>query len=658
MKFLLKALLVCLACALVPLGVAVTLTLWGLPDSSLVAISIGLALVTALGSAGLLSREIRQARELRAVQEVETSRLRALADTTSVINSSLDLTTVLNEVLDAVIRLTSAERALLMLKNEQGVLQFRAARNAERKSLQPPAFPVSQTVVARVLENEEPVVATDARSDPRFKASGSAVRYHLRSIVCVPLKVKEAVTGVIYMDNRTHPDLFSERERDLLTAFANQAASAIENARLFEAVQRQLTQLSLLNEITVAAISAPSFDEAIMQALQVLKRRLGYEIIGLDLLDESGEWLHAHPSYVGAGDTPLPPPMRVTEGIVGAAVQSGRPVRVDDVTRDPRYMAVLPDVRSELAVPLKIADRVIGAINTDSRQLAAYSESDEQVLTVVAGLFAPIVENARLRTRAEQTALENATLYQALVERTNALQAAYNQLSDLDRLKDELVQNISHELRTPLTFMHSYVDLLLGGEFGPLQPEQEKSLRIVADKTDVLAHLVNDIITLQAVTPESLKLATLDLAVLARSAADGVAAVAQQAGVRLTVNLLNGPVFVYGDALRLAQVFDNLLGNALKYSEREGEIHLMVQPGRDTVRVEVRDTGIGISPEDLERIFDRFYQVSDARTRRRGGLGLGLAICKLIVEAHGGYIGVESQAGHGSCFYFTLPKQG
>ncbi len=168
--------------------------------------------------------------------EGRVDQLQALADTSSVINSSLDLTTVLNQVMDTIIRLTGAERGFLMLKDRAGELKFRIARNVERESLDTSAFQVSRTVVDQVAASGEPVVTTNAQADPRFSAQESVVGYNLRSIVCVPLKLRSVVTGVIYVDNRIRTGLFSERERDLLAAFANQAAIAIENARQFQEV--------------------------------------------------------------------------------------------------------------------------------------------------------------------------------------------------------------------------------------------------------------------------------------------------------------------------------------------------------------------------------------------------------------------------------------
>jgi adenylate cyclase len=223
-----------------------------------------------------------------ASQEAEVSRLRALAETSNVINSSLDLTTVLNQVMDTIIRLTGAERGFLMLKDDKGVLQFRIARNVERESLEKSDFQVSRTIVGQVASSGEPVVTTNAQADPRFSAQESVVGYNLRSIVCVPLKFKGAVTGVIYVDNRIRTGLFGERERDLLAAFANQAAIAIENARQFQ----QVTELKNLLDNVFASIASGVITTDVQDLVTLCNRaaetilgRLAADIVGRPLKD-------------------------------------------------------------------------------------------------------------------------------------------------------------------------------------------------------------------------------------------------------------------------------------------------------------------------------------------------------------------------------------
>lgn len=172
-----------------------------------------------------------------AAQEPKREELEAFYDVSRAIVSSLDLSQVLNEVMDQIIRLTGAERSFLMLVDPKtGELQFRAARNMDYETITASSFEISRSIVNQVAASGEPIVTTNAQMDPRFKSQASVIGYNLRSILCVPLQVRGQVTGVIYADNRIRTGLFSDRDRDLLVAFAGQAAVAIENARLFESV--------------------------------------------------------------------------------------------------------------------------------------------------------------------------------------------------------------------------------------------------------------------------------------------------------------------------------------------------------------------------------------------------------------------------------------
>ncbi|HNB50862.1 MAG TPA: HD domain-containing phosphohydrolase [Anaerolineales bacterium] len=184
-------------------------------------------------------------------QEQEVERLYALIDVGKVINSSLDLTTVLNEVMDTIISLTGAERGFLMLSNHQGGLDFRVARNMARETLEEEDFKISSTIAHRVAAQGEPVLTTNAQEDPRFTGQHSVAIYNLRSILCVPLKVKGQVTGLIYADNRVRSGAFTQRDLHILTAFGNQAAVALENARLFNDVQRSNFELAQAYDVTL-----------------------------------------------------------------------------------------------------------------------------------------------------------------------------------------------------------------------------------------------------------------------------------------------------------------------------------------------------------------------------------------------------------------------
>jgi len=184
-------------------------------------------------------------------QTNEQAQLKTLHEIGAIINSSLDLNEVLRSVMDAIIDLTQAERAILLLNNEDtGELDVQVARNMDRETIeQAESFEISRSIVQSVAETGTPVVTTNAQFDPRFSSQKSIISYNLRSILCVPLKIKETITGVIYADNRVASGIFAEQDRDVLAALANQAAVAIENARLFRETRNHLAEITEMKEL-------------------------------------------------------------------------------------------------------------------------------------------------------------------------------------------------------------------------------------------------------------------------------------------------------------------------------------------------------------------------------------------------------------------------
>jgi signal transduction histidine kinase len=290
---------------------------------------------------------------------------------------------------------------------------------------------------------------------------------------------------------------------------------------------------------------------------------------------------------------------------------------------------------SRLSVPLLLGDRLLGLIELNSATPDAYDESDLRILFTIANPLA--------------TALENASL-------VNALRVRAQDLEEADRLKDEVVQNISHELRNPLTFVRGYIQLLIDGELGPLNETQMSSLEVVSNKTGALVRLVNDIITLNSMITETLEREPTAIDALVEEAVKGVEVSAKAQKLSVKTELPGTPQMALVDSFRLTQVIDNLLVNAMKFSSEGGTIIARVLNRDGQVRIEVEDDGMGIPPSEQERIFDRYFQGDSARALKRQGVGLGLAISKQIVEAHGGIIGVESVSGEGSTFYIELEK--
>jgi signal transduction histidine kinase len=226
----------------------------------------------------------------------------------------------------------------------------------------------------------------------------------------------------------------------------------------------------------------------------------------------------------------------------------------------------------------------------------------------------------------------------------------------LERMKSEFVALASHELRTPLTSVLGYLQLVLDGEAGPLSEEQERLLRVVERSAVRLERLVGDVLLVAQADAGRLRLhrQPVDLGAVVRQSVEGARPSAEAAGVAL--ELWQEPLPpILADRDRLAQVLDNLVSNALKFTPREGRVTVRCAAQGGRVEVEVADTGIGIPQEEQDQLFERFYRSSVATRQAIPGTGLGLAIVKTIVEAHDGAVRLESHEGRGTTVVVSLP---
>ena len=216
--------------------------------------------------------------------EEERQSLRALAQIGQIVNSSLDLKEVLQSVMDTIIRLTGAERAFLMLKDESDTLKTQVARNWEQEWLDNNELSVSSTIINRVVESEQAVLTTNAQDDPRFTGQDSVATYNLRSILCVPMAFKGNLIGVLYADNRIRSGLFTQKQLDLLSDFANQAAVAIENARLFDRVRHTLAEVTELKNLTDNIFASITSGVLTLDSEKrvVMCNRAAEEIVGIE----------------------------------------------------------------------------------------------------------------------------------------------------------------------------------------------------------------------------------------------------------------------------------------------------------------------------------------------------------------------------------------
>jgi len=502
-------------------------------------------------------------------------------------------------------------------------------------------LPVDDGLLAQVIATGEMVQS--ASVDPNQVAPLDNAGYlQSHEWLLVPLRVKGRVFGILTLIARRERRRFSGHDVTAAQEIANQAAAALENARLYQEAHLRLEEAALIQAVALAGAAGLPFDDIVADATERLRRLWASHHLGFLFADETGA-LQLHASYVGMSPK-FGRMIRIQpgQGIAGWVAQTGQPVVVPDTTQDPHYVEANPETRSEMAAPLLADHRVIGVINVESTRPNAFSAADLQLLSALAGQLAII--------------LDNTEAHRDLTERAQQLQDAYAELAEAEQLRDQLIQNLSHELRTPMTFVKGYVELMQEEAFGPLPPKLREPLTIVSQKTYTVERLVERIVTLQAVRPGTLTLEPLTLDRLVQEVAEHWQPKALQAGIEIMLDVPAGLPLLAGDRKQLAEAFDNLFSNAIKFSPKGGQITLRVQNENEAVHVEVTDTGIGIPPDKLPRVFDRFYQVDGTVRRRFGGAGVGLAVARQIVEAHGGHIWAESEGlGHGSTFHLALP---
>ena len=335
-------------------------------------------------------------------------------------------------------------------------------------------------------------------------------------------------------------------------------------------------------------------------------------------------------------------PLRMGEGAAGRAAAAREPVQIPDILDEGAYDVPLANVvarsgfRALLAVPLLREDRILGAL---------------VVIRKSPGPFPPEAID-RVRTFATQSAIaiQNARLFREIEGKSRELEVA-------SRHKSEFLANMSHELRTPLNAIIGFSEVLLDRMFGELNEKQAEFLQDILSSGRHLLSLINEILDLSKVEAGrvELELTRFDLPLAIETAISLVRERASRHGIAVALTLDEKLGDFVGDERKFRQILLNLLSNAVKFTPDGGQVSITAVLVPGLLEVSVRDTGIGIAPQDQEAIFEEFRQVGTDRSQKREGTGLGLTLAKKFVELHGGKIGVQSEAGKGSNFTFTLP---
>ncbi|MBN1954387.1 MAG: GAF domain-containing protein [Anaerolineae bacterium] len=433
------------------------------------------------------------------------------------------------------------------------------------------------------------------------------------------------------------------QERTVELARANEALEAeiLVRKRGEREIARRLTQTRILRDVMLDAASTLDFDQVLERTVEALRARMGIKYLAFLLPEETGRYLCLHSAELGFAPLGAEFCVPVDQSICGQVLMTGEPILVGDVRQSPLYFEGRPDTRSELAVPISIGGEINGVLNLESPRLHAFDERDLDFYLAIAGQLG--------------VALSNARLYEEVCRQADELTLAVNRLEELDRLKSEFIQNVSHELRSPLALVRGYAEMLDSGELGPLLEEQQGAARVIARRARMLGELVEDIILIlldEQISPTRESAAFDELA---QAAVEDFQVVAEQAGLELCAEIAPCSAIVRGPATHIRRVLDNLLGNAIKFTPQGGRVTVRFWCDEEQATLNVADTGVGIPPDEQKLVFERFYQVDGSSRRRYGGLGLGLALVREIVQARQGQVFVESEVGKGSTFTVILP---
>jgi GAF domain-containing protein len=727
--------------------------------------------------------------------ELEALRLASLN-----LTSSLAAEEVLQLILQSSLSMVKADDAHIFLYDGER-LSFGAARWRDQAQAKPFSNPRPQGVTYTVARTGKPLIIPTTKGHPMFKDTDWD-----SAIAGLPLVIGDLVVGVMNVAyHQAH--IFDENELRSLRLLADQAAIAIRNAELFESTQRQLKELKLLYSLALSGAEATDENDLIEHATKHIGQTLYPDNFGVLLLNETEDMLYLHESYrcqkEGLHEHNIP----LGDGITGNVALNGIPLRIADIRETPFAILLNEAMRSELCVPLRVGQRIIGVINAESTKIGFFTEDDERLLLTVGNQLATGIEKARLfdeitralereqrlneitrtisgtlniptilnhvlklateligaegailfmptedKTTISQPyvynvagegqnlflaerrgivrqiiesneslllsnyeehpdaldvliqlgahafigvpvaiggsaigvlevystsedvrfsqrdlgliesiglqtgiAIQNARHFEQASQRATELAAALSRLEELDQLKSEFIQNVSHELRTPLAIVRGYIELLTDGTLGEINPIQVDPINIISRRVDMLTHIVEDLTIILEVEGDRMRWEEIDIHELTKASISEFQVSMESAGLHLISETDSYTKPIYGDSVKLRRTLDNLIGNALKFTPKGGNITVKLQELGDSVLIQVSDTGIGIPKDKLERVFERFYQVDGSSRRRYGGTGLGLSLVKEITEAHNGKVSVVSEENKGTTFSIEIP---
>ncbi len=503
----------------------------------------------------------------------------------------------------------------------------------------------------RLLSPEQASLFEDIQQDERLDQNVRKLfqkNFQSESAVFIPLIVASQWIGFI-LGAFSSPQKFEEKPVRQMMALSKQAAVSIQNIRLLAESQRRANQLQTAAEIARDASSTLALDDLFTRFINLLCERFGYYHASIFLIDDEHEFAYVRESTGRAGEALKQKGHKLAIGsksIIGQATFTGKPVVLNDLTtaeaKETHFAnPLLPHTRSELGIPLKAGNRVIGALNVQSRQPNAFSEDDIAILQTLSDQIA--------------VAIDNAQAYELV-------QKAMEETRKADQLKSQFLANMSHELRTPLNSIIGFSRIILKGIDGPINTLQQQDLTAIYNSGQHLLGLINDVLDISKIEAGKMELAFEDgvnLGEIVKGVMSTTVGLVKDKQIKLNHTIDPDLPLLRIDPVKIRQVLLNLLSNAAKFTEN-GSISVNVEvihnpTDEKEVKVSIEDTGVGIAEEDQAKLFQAFSQVDGSLTRKTGGTGLGLSICQHLIQMHNGRIGMTSEVGRGSAFYFYLP---
>ncbi|KAB2867437.1 MAG: GAF domain-containing protein [Anaerolineae bacterium] len=552
---------------------------------------------------------------------IQQKRVAALYEVGKVIGSSLNLQTVLDQVMDAIIQLSGAERGFLMLLDDDGNLAVRVARNFDQETLQSDEIAFSRTITRQVFETGEPVVTTNAQEDPRYAGQVSIMIHGMRSIMATPLRARGKNTGVVYVDNRIKTGLFSDEDLEVLAAFAAQAAVALDNARLYSEtdaeLQARLEELRILQWIDRQLNEQLDLQAAMKLTLEWSSRLCDAQSASMGFLDREAGVISLVANYGEENEFSQTSQLPLTHPLIAQVLEMESAALQLSPSGAPPH--------TTLCVPVRRENNIIGVVLFSANRADAFDVDAQELVSRMADRAAIAIENARL----------------------------YDAVKAADKTKSEFVGFVAHELKVPMTSISGYASLL--GIVGQLSEKQQEFVKTIQNNVQRMRMLVDDLNDITRIETGQLRMAIEPVKlpdVVEQVKTDVMAQINERNHTFVEEVEVNLPP-ISADASRVLQILLNLLSNAYKYTPNGGKITLSAKRDGDKVSVSVKDTGVGIAPEDLQKLGTKFFRTSN--TLEQPGWGLGFAITRNLIDLMKGELTIESQVGVGSTFTFTLP---